>query len=189
VSVFQDTLWLKNYTVTDLAPASDEINDVAVDGLGNVWVATTTGVARIPTSGEIDVYTYATSGLVNNQVLCIAVDDAKGEVWFGTPTGMAVLEAWGSEVGRDLSDAYVFPNPLRPASGVAAVRIAGLPSEAEAWVYDLGGRQLRSLGVVSNGDVLWDGTDSGGAAVPTGVYLITLKAGDTTSVVRMAVIR
>ena len=189
VSVFQDTLWLKNYTVTDLAPASDEINDVAVDGLGNVWVATTTGVARIPTSGEIAVYTYATSGLVNNQVLCIAVDDARGEVWFGTPTGMAVLEAWGSEVGRDLSEAYVFPNPLRPASGVAAVRIAGLPSEAEAWVYDLGGRQLRSLGVVSNGDVLWDGTDSGGAAVPTGVYLITLKAGDASSVCRMAVIR
>jgi ligand-binding sensor domain-containing protein len=189
VSVFQDTLWLRNYTVTDLAPASDEVNDVAVDGLGNLWVATTAGVARIRTSGETTVYTYATSGLVSDQVLCVAVDDAKGEVWFGTPSGMAVLEAWESEVGRNLSDAYVFPNPLRPASGSSVVRIGGLPSEAEAWVYDLGGRELRNLGVVSNGDVLWDGTDSGGAAVPTGVYLITLKAGGDSSVCTVAVIR
>ena len=189
VSVFQDTLWLRNYTVTDLAPASDEINDVAVDGPGNVWVATTTGVARIAASGAITTYAYATSGLVSDQVLCIAVDDTKGQIWFGTPSGMAVLQAWTPGVGKDLSAAYVYPNPLRPASGTSVVRIAGLPSEAEAWVYDLGGRELRGLGAVSNGDVLWDGNDSGGAAVPTGVYLIKLKAGGATTICRMAVIR
>jgi len=189
VSVFQDTLWLRNYTVTDLAPASDEINDLAVDGPGNVWVATTTGVARIAASGAITTYTYATSGLVSDQVLCIAVDDTKGQIWFGTPSGMAVLQAWTPGVGKDLSAAYVYPNPLRPASGTSVVRIAGLPSEAEAWVYDLGGRELRGLGAVSNGDVLWDGNDSGGAAAPTGVYLIKLKAGGATTICRMAVIR
>ncbi|MBN1503985.1 MAG: hypothetical protein JW952_02860 [Candidatus Eisenbacteria bacterium] len=189
LSVFQDTLWLRNYTATDLAPASDEINDLAVDGLGNVWVATTTGVARISASGEVSVYTYETSGLVNDQVLCVAVDDNRGQVWFGTPNGMAVLEAWGSEAGRDLSDAFVYPNPLRPASGTGVIRIGGLPSEAEACVYDLGGRELRHLGVVSNGDVLWDGTDSEGAAVPTGVYLVTLKAGGDSAVCGVAVIR
>lgn len=189
VSVFQDTLWLKNYTVSDLAPVSDEINDIAADALGNIWVATTTGVAKIPASGDITVYNYATSGLVSDQVLCIAVDDAEGEVWFGTPSGMSVLKAWGPAAGKNLSDAYVYPNPLRPASGVGVIRIAGLPSEAGAWVYDLGGRQLRSLGVVKNGDVLWDGTDSGGAPVPTGVYLIKLKAGSAASLNKVAVIR
>ncbi len=189
LSVFQDTLWLKNYTVADLTPASDEVNDVAADGLGNLWVATTTGVARIAPSGAIATYTYETSGLVNDQVLCIAVDDAKGQVWFGTPSGMAVLQAWTPGVGKDLSDAYIFPNPLEPASGASVFRVAGLPSGAEAWVYDLGGRLLKSLGVVSNGGVLWDGTDSGGAAVPTGVYIIKLKAGGATSILRAGVIR
>lgn len=189
ISVFEDTLWSRNYDSADLSPASDEISEVAADRFGNVWVATSNGVAVIGASGDISVYTYETSGLVDNQVLCVAVDDAKGEVWFGTPNGISVLDAWGQAEGRDLDDVFVYPNPLRPSSAGEVFRVGGLPYEAEASVFDLSGRRLRNLGLVANGGVLWDGTDSGGSLVPTGAYLIVFEAAGSSSVKKVAVIR
>jgi ligand-binding sensor domain-containing protein len=190
VTVFQDTTWVRNYDGSDLVAVSPMVNDVAVDPFGNVWVATMGGVAKIAPSGEIAAtFTYVSSGLVDNEVRCIAVDEARGEVWFGTPKGMSVLEAWNPSEGKSLADAHVYPNPFRPRSGHQDIRLDGLPSRVNVCVYDLTGRLLRNLGTVGNRDKVWDGTDANGHAVPTGVYLLKLEAHNASSIKKVAVIR
>ncbi|MCX5800932.1 MAG: T9SS type A sorting domain-containing protein [Candidatus Eisenbacteria bacterium] len=194
VTVFQDTVWLRNYGASDLVhdgvAVSSTVNDVAVDSRGNVWVATTGGVAEIAPSGDVAAtFTYASSGLVGDEVLCVAVDETRGEVWFGTRKGMSVLEAWNPSEGKSLADAYVYPNPFRPLSGHQDIRIDGLPVPVMVSVYDLTGRMLRYLGTVGNGEKVWDGTDANGRAVSTGVYLLRLEASNASSVKKVAVIR
>ena len=190
VTVFQDTLWFRNYGAADLAPVSATVNDLAVDPTGNVWAATAGGVARIAPSGEIDTtLTYSSSGLVDNEVRCVAVDRTRGEVWFGTPKGMSVLEAWNPYEGKSLADAHVYPNPFRPRSGHQDIRLDGLQSPVTVSVYDLTGRLLVNLGTVGNRDRVWDGTDANGNAVPTGVYLLKIETGNASSLKKVALIR
>jgi len=189
ISVFQDTLWLRDFDAVSLSPASAQVNDLAADALGNVWAATSGGVARIGTSGDVTVYRRSESGLVDDQVRCVAVDNTNGRVWFGTPTGISVLHAWVPSGGQSLDDAYVYPNPFRPDRGHTEIRLGGIPSAAEAWVYDLAGRRLKTLGTVDNREELWDGRDEDGGPVPAGVYLIKLKIGNATCIRKVAVIR
>jgi len=190
VSVFEDTTLLRNYGDSDLAPASATVNDVAGDPFGNIWLATAGGVVKIASSGEVaSTFTFSSSGLVNNNVLSVAVDEARGEVWFGTPQGMSVLVAWSPSEGRNLAGAFVYPNPFRPRSGDQDIRLNGLPSPVSVSVYDLSGRLVRELGTVGNNEKVWDGTDENGRAVPTGVYLLRLEAGNASSIKKVAVIR
>ncbi|UCF78320.1 MAG: T9SS type A sorting domain-containing protein [Candidatus Eiseniibacteriota bacterium] len=189
ISVFQDTLWLRDYDAADLSPASAQVNDLASDALGNVWVATSGGVARIGVTGEITVYLRAESGLVDDQVRCVAVDNTGGRVWFGTPTGISVLHAWNPSAGKSIDDAYLYPNPFRPDLGHTQILLGGVPSAAEARVYDLAGREVKDLGLVESGQKLWDGRDGSGSNVPAGVYLVRLKIGDATCVRKVAVVR
>ena len=190
VSVFQDTVWVRNYGAADLASVSATVNDVAADPFGNVWVGTDGGVAKIASGGGIEAtYTFASSGLIDNEVHSVAVDSSKGEVWFGTPNGMAVLQAWNPAQGRNLARAYVYPNPFRPSSGDQEIRVDGLPTSVRASVHDVSGRLIKNFGTVSNGETIWDGTDLDNRAVPTGLYLLRLTAGNSSAVKKIAVIR
>jgi ligand-binding sensor domain-containing protein len=189
ISVFQDTLWLRDYDAADLFPASAQVNDLTVDALGNVWVATSSGVVKIAASEEITVYKRSGSGLVDDHVRSVGVDNLSGRVWFGTPTGLSVLHTWIPSAGENLEDSYVYPNPFRPDRGHSEIRLGGIPSSAEAWAYDLAGRELKALGTIQSGERLWDGRDQDGRAVPAGVYLIKLQIGNATCIRKVAVIR
>ncbi len=73
-----------------------------------------------------------------------------------------------------------YPNPFNPATSIEfALPTAGI---VKLSIYDLLGREVRTLvaGWMPAGwhRVQWDGTDSAGKAVPSGVYLYRLEAGD-----------
>jgi flagellar hook assembly protein FlgD len=75
-----------------------------------------------------------------------------------------------------------YPNPLRATSSEATTQsLYSLPTEAfvTAAIYDLLGRRVRSLqnGTRPAGDhvLFWDGKDDRGAAMPNGIYLLSMK--------------
>jgi hypothetical protein len=84
---------------------------------------------------------------------------------------------------------------LDPSSGINKA-----PSEGEldlvtvtVYVYDVAGRRIKLLyndAVIDRViNVTWDGTNSNGAAVPSGVYFIKAKAGETTDARKVLIIR
>jgi len=84
-----------------------------------------------------------------------------------------------------------YPNPFNPSTEIRyAVPSAGRVTLS---VYNLKGEKVRTLtdGTVPAGNhkAVWDGLDSNGAAVSSGVYVYRLEAGGQTSSRRMALMR
>ncbi|MCK4773145.1 MAG: T9SS type A sorting domain-containing protein, partial [Candidatus Krumholzibacteria bacterium] len=84
---------------------------------------------------------------------------------------------------------------LEPSSGINKA-----PSEGElelvtvtVYVYDVAGRRVKLLyndAVIDRVvNVTWDGTDSKGAAVPSGMYFIKVRAGEATDARKVLIIR
>jgi hypothetical protein len=87
---------------------------------------------------------------------------------------------------------YVYPNPGRGPTGIQ-LYVAGAtgdrPRDAEAVLYDLAGRRLRTLhrGPLARGltTVTWDGRDDRGELLPAGVFLLRFTADGDVAVSRI----
>lgn len=87
---------------------------------------------------------------------------------------------------------HVYPNPGHGATGIqlhVAGAVADRPVPAEAAIYDLSGRLVRTVhnGPIARGltTVTWDGRGPGGERVPAGVYVLRFSAGGGSAVARI----
>ena len=78
-----------------------------------------------------------------------------------------------------------FPNPFTTSTQIGYAVPEG--AHATIRVYDAAGRMVTTLlnGTSSSGSILWNGTDSSGRRVSTGIYFYRLRAGDVTETRKM----
>ncbi|HHS50653.1 MAG TPA: T9SS type A sorting domain-containing protein, partial [candidate division Zixibacteria bacterium] len=71
----------------------------------------------------------------------------------------------------------ISPNPFNAAVTIAIeTGVARHASPACVEIFDISGRLVRSFRAIKpRGDIIWDGRDTSGAELPSGVYLIALK--------------
>ena len=74
----QNQKWI-NYNTTNSDIPSDSINCIAIDGLGNKWIGTYKGLAKLDGTNWT-VYNTSNSDLPNNNIKCIAIDK-QGNKW------------------------------------------------------------------------------------------------------------
>jgi len=84
------------------------------------------------------------------------------------------------------------PNPCNPRTSFCFVLPDG--AEVDLVVYDLAGRRQRQLLTdtwLPYGEhrIVWDGQDNGGRALPSGVYIARLTAGQTRLLQRVTLVR
>ena len=151
----------------------ETIYSIAVDGANRKWFGTGSGVFVQSPAGneEVASYTTANSPLLDNRIIDIAIDGSNGVVYIATDGGIMSVRTDAIDGGRiHDSDAYAFPNPVRPGyDGPIAIR--GLVEDAVVKITDVTGQVLfetRSLG----GQAIWDGKDLNGQQAETGVYLV-----------------
>lgn len=84
------------------------------------------------------------------------------------------------------------PNPFNPITTIA-FQVPDAAAHAQLRVYDLGGREVRTLvdGVPGAGRhrVIWDGKDSRNLPVTSGVYVYRLTIGEETVTRRMLLVK
>jgi hypothetical protein len=115
----------------------------------------------------------------------------------GNESGFALLRPDGvTDVETPKAPATSFllqnyPNPFNPTTRVAFGLAA--PSNVSLRIYDAAGRLVRVLAEgarpAGNYSELWDGRDSGGRAVASGIYFYRLTAGAFTETKKMALLR
>lgn len=194
------------------------ISDIKVDGSNNKWIGTDdSGVFYFSPDGQETIYhfTRQNSPLPSNQVRDISIDSQSGKVFIATSKGLVSFSSGGSKPEDQLSNAFVYPNPVRPEYNILGssdlndinngVKIKGLTENVNIKITDIEGNlvaeaqsrvNLRSSKMgynfaVDGGTAIWNGKNLGNNIVASGVYLILINDLDSfeTKVLKLLIIR
>lgn len=128
----------------------------------------------------------ATTGWV---VLDSSADSAARQV-IGTTNHFSLFQIVAQAPGASVADAFVFPNPFRPALGHTNLKISNLPAAAHVKIYTAAGRLLKELDADAAGQILtWNGTDRDGRGLASGVYLAVVEGNGSRRTIKFAVQR
>ncbi|WP_298139919.1 two-component regulator propeller domain-containing protein [Flavobacterium sp.] len=168
------------------------IVDIAVDGANRKWVSLAdAGVYLVSPNGQETIYQFTkdNSPLPSNNINDIEIDGVTGEVFFATDKGLVSFKGTSTKPQDDLSNVYVYPNPVRPEFS-GTIKIAGLTDKAIVKIADIEGNLVFET-TSSGGTIEWDGTAFGKYKVASGVYMIFVSAEDgiETTVKKVMIIR
>ncbi|ARV09549.1 ABC transporter substrate-binding protein [Winogradskyella sp. PC-19] len=197
---------------------SQTITDIEVDGSNNKWIGTfDSGVFYVTPNGQSTIYHFTkdNSPLPTNAINDISIDDSNGTVYFSTPNGLLSFRAGGSATVEELSDAYAYPNPVRPEYNILGandlndinkgVKIVGLTENVNVKITDVTGNlvaeaqsrvnrrnsNLRTNFAIDGGTGIWNGKNLANNIVASGVYLIIINDLDTfeSKILKLLIIR
>jgi hypothetical protein len=172
-------------TSTRPALPSAQVNDLALDFDGNLWIATLAGLARLDRDGTLETFT-TEDGLIDDRIACLAWDASRGALWAGTAHGISrIVPGGGTGPGFD-DGTYAYPNPLRPGD---VLRVGGLTDAIDGEIRDPAGRVVRRFRADPTADVIWDLRRTDGGPAAAGVYIVVLRDGDATRLMRVALLR
>lgn len=168
---------------------------ILVDPLDNKWVGTlANGLFVVDATGQFLLahFDKSNSPILDDQILALAANKNTGVVYIGTKYGLSTVSASGliQSVGSELK---VGPQPYIIPS-TTPLYIYGVPQDAEVKIFTVSGAMVRDY---APGDLAqlgsaggWDGKDSKGEWVASGIYLVTFSQPDgTTQVKKFAVVR
>ena len=169
---------------------------IRFDPRGNVWVTSETdGVHIVNENGEywpdINGLNESNSNLLSNHVNDVTFDTDEGIAYIATDKGVSVIRIPFSEEKKSYNSVNIFPSPFRIPSSIP-MTVEGLKDESSLKIMTLNGEVLRSIpnSEVQGYQAYWDGRDTSGQLVGTGIYLIAVydKSGAAT-IGKVAVIR
>ena len=184
------------------------ISDIEVDGSNNKWIGTyDTGLFYFTSDGQETIYHFTrdNSPLPSNNIMDISLDSSQGIVYIATDKGLVSFFAGGSDTKDDLTEAYAYPNPVRPNFNITEdkVKIKGISDNVNIKITDIEGNlvaeaqsrtNLRYKGFnleIDGGTAYWNGRNLANNIVASGVYLVMLTDLDTleTNVLKVMVVR
>ena len=168
------------------------ITDIVVDGANNKWIGTAdSGVFLVSPNGQETKYHFTTSNspLPSNVINDIDINSKTGEVFIATAKGLISFKGVATAANDDLSNVFVYPNPVRPEYE-GTVKIAGLLDKANIKITDIEGNLVYET-TSEGGTIEWDTTAFGKYKVASGVYMIFISAQDgiETKVKKVMIIR
>jgi len=151
-----------------------EVTELIFDRRNNAWIGARNGLARRNvTTGEFDVFTSLNSGLTDDHITGLMVDQRTGDTWAGTPSGISIRKPDLGDPTTDIENAIALPNPYVIRSGSEVVRF-NYDGRAVVRIYTVNGELVRQIDV--NED--WDGKNQQSQDCASGVYLYHLTGDD-----------
>lgn len=168
------------------------ITSIAVDGANNKWIGTAdSGIFMVSPNGQETKYhfTINNSPLPSNYINDVKINAKTGEVFIASSKGLVSFGGIATEANDDLSNVYVYPNPVRPNYS-GTVKVAGLIDKANVKITDIEGNLVYEI-TSSGGTIEWDTTAFGKHKVASGVYMVFIAAedGGETKVKKVMIIR
>jgi ligand-binding sensor domain-containing protein len=176
-----------NYLLRD-----NTVTDIIVDPGNRKWFATKrAGAFLFSEDGDKMLHHFSenNSPMLSDQVISMALEEEAGEVFFITSNGVISYRGEASKSKGDFSEAYVFPNPVKPDYN-GPITITGLIDDVNVKITDISGNLVYET-VSEGGQAIWHGKDLNGHKVSSGVYLvfITNEDGSKTHVEKILFIK
>jgi len=170
------------------------VQAIAVDALNNKWAGTKEGISVLSPDGLrlLKFYSVASTNgkLMSNDIQSLAIDQKRGAVYIGTERGLSSLEIEAVQAARSYTTLEFGPNPfIIPSDDRLVVR--NLVSNSSIRILSISGALIREFQAQGAGRAFWDGLDSKGEYVPSGIYFVVAYAenGNQLSTGKIAVVR
>lgn len=156
-------------------------NGIAIDGGGRKWFATIgNGVFLVSADNmtQLQHFTAENSPLLSNNVQYISINHSSGEVFFLTDKGLCSYVADATIASDDMQkdNVYAYPNPVE-SGYTGIITVVGLSYDADVKILTSSGR-LVAQGRSNGGTFTWDGMDTQGKRVASGVYMVAATTSD-----------
>ena len=168
------------------------VSCIVADGANRKWIGTFgSGVFLLSEDGTEEVLRFSAdnSPLFSDVINDIAINQESGEVFIATEEG--IISYQGDATAGELSNEClkVYPNPVRETYSGPIV-IEGLMRDSDIRITDMRGNLITSL-VSNGGSAVWDGKNTNGQRVATGVYfaLSSDAEGNSTCVSEILMIK
>lgn len=157
----------------DYLLSTETIYDITIDPTNRKWVATeSSGIYLVSADGTeiLQNFTTDNSPLPDNCVYSVDCDMSSNKVYIGTAGATLVYDSDSSPAAEDFSDVYAYPNPVRPDYG-GWITVTGLMDGSLVKIADAAGNVFFQ-GTSEGGMITWDGCDSSGNRVRSGIYFV-----------------
>ncbi|MFA7228123.1 MAG: two-component regulator propeller domain-containing protein [Melioribacteraceae bacterium] len=174
VNVITDPSKPKVTTNLGAALRNQTVSCIAVDPIDQKWIGTQQGIFVLSSDGIqlVGQYNTKNSPLPSDDIKSIAFDSKNGIVYIGTDYGLAALQTASIQPEQSFGEISVYPNPFVPGDGNASLTIEGLIKDTSIRIFTISGELIRDFKSPGGKIAFWDGKDSSGNSVPTGIYLI-----------------
>lgn len=152
-----------------------------IDSRNNIWASSPTDGVHILTESsaywpDIEGLNKNNSFLLSNEISDIAFDEEDGIAYISTNNGISVLRTPFAEPKKNYNNIKIFPSPYTVPNNSPLV-VDGLMDGSICKILTITGKVLRTLTALDQGvngyQAFWDGKDSNGRWVNTGIYLIS----------------
>lgn len=160
-------------TFADYLLDNQHVLSIAIDSSNRKWMSTkSNGIYLVSENGSeiLEHFTVENSDLPSNKVYSVACDPNSNSVFIGTDVGLVEYSSSSSPAMDDYSNVYAYPNPVRP-DYTGWITIKGLMENSLVKIADSAGNVFYS-GRSEGGMMTWDGCNSSGERVKTGVYYV-----------------
>ncbi|OQX92539.1 MAG: hypothetical protein B6D58_02320 [candidate division Zixibacteria bacterium 4484_95] len=185
--IYYDFLFGDTFTVELPDGYRSSVNTIEIDGLGNKWIGTDSGIVVLAKNNIawIDSFKTSNSYLLENEVQEIEIDKTTGIVYVGTSRGLSIYESGYAAASPDLEDMDVYPNPVKPDDN--RVNFLRVPADAEIFIYTTAGELVRRFKYENTN--YWDLLNEGRQKVAAGIYIFYVRSGQRSGTGKIAVIR
>ena len=196
-----EAVGLLSATVTKLVLDHDE----------NLWVGTTLGLNRIARDDD-GILSYTTpfayqkqlskffgldavSPIVHQFCRWLAMHPTDDILYVATAVGLSefdISNVGQPSAGLQISDAYVYPNPIIGGRGDSELRIANISSTVLVEIFTLEGELIHSTSVSQSKGVVWNLTTPGSndeVLASSGVYIVRISDSSGVKFQRIALLQ
>lgn len=160
--------------LADFLLSNERINAICIDGGNRKWIGTeSNGIFLLSEDGLETIHHFTTenSPLLSNKIQSLALNPKTGELFIGIDQGLISYMSDATEGENTFSaTAHAFPNPVKP-DYTGLITITGLIRDSNVKITDINGN-LIFAGNSVGGQITWNGRNSKGRKVASGVYLV-----------------
>ncbi len=171
-----------------------DITCIAIDGAGRKWFGTNGNGAYLISEdnmSQVEHFLPSNSNILSANIESIAINDATGEVFFGTDNGLCsyMSDATATNESMDKDNVYAYPNPVRP-DYTGLITVTGLSFDADVKIVTASGALVYE-GRSNGGSFTWNGCDLDGKRVASGVYMVetATSEGKKGTVCKIAIVK
>lgn len=158
-----------------------DISCITIDGGNRKWFGTQSNGAYLISADNMKMihhFLSTNSSLPSDNIESIAINGKTGEVYFGTDKGMTSYMSDANEpsILMNKNNVYAFPNPVK-SNFTGIITITGLSNNADIKIVSSNGIKVAE-GTSNGGMFSWDGKNTDGKHVASGIYHVVTATED-----------